>query len=44
MVLADLSLGFRNAGWASYLVRGAGALDVRIGSCRAGFVTTRIAV
>ena len=36
--------GTTNAAWASYLVRGTGALDVRIGSCRAGFVTTRIAV
>jgi hypothetical protein len=36
--------GTTNAAWATYLVRGSGALDVRIGSCRAGFVTTRIAV
>jgi hypothetical protein len=36
--------GTTNTAWASYLVRGTGALDVRIGSCRAGFVTTRIAV
>ena len=36
--------GTTHAGWASYLVRGTGALAVRIGSCRAGFVTTRIAV
>jgi hypothetical protein len=36
--------GTTNTAWASYLVRGTGALDVKIGSCRAGFVTTRIAV
>jgi hypothetical protein len=36
--------GSTNTGWASYLVRGTGAIDVRIGSCRAGFVTARIAV
>jgi hypothetical protein len=36
--------GSTNTAWATYLVRGAGALEVRIGSCRAGFVTTRIAV
>jgi hypothetical protein len=36
--------GTTHAGWASYLVRGTGALDVRVGSCRAGFVTARIAV
>jgi hypothetical protein len=36
--------GSTNTAWATYLVRGTGALDVRIGSCRAGFVTTRIAV
>jgi hypothetical protein len=36
--------GTTNAAWATYLVRGTGALDVRIGSCRAGFLTARIAV
>jgi hypothetical protein len=36
--------GSTNAAWASYLVRGTGALNIRIGACRAGFVTTRIAV
>jgi hypothetical protein len=36
--------GTTHAAWASYLVRGTGALDVRVGSCRAGFVTARIAV
>jgi len=36
--------GTTNTAWAAYLVRGTGALSVRIGSCRAGFVTTRIAV
>jgi hypothetical protein len=36
--------GTTNTAWATYLVRGTGALDVRIGSCRAGFVATRIAV
>jgi len=36
--------GTTHAGWAIYLVRGTGALDVRIGSCRAGFTTARIAV
>jgi hypothetical protein len=34
--------GTTNAAWASYLVRGAGALHVRVGSCRAGFVSARI--
>ena len=38
------SRGTTHAAWASYLVRGTGALDVKIGSCRAGFVTARIAV
>ncbi|MEO7733542.1 MAG: M14 family metallopeptidase [Kofleriaceae bacterium] len=36
--------GTTNAAWASYLVRGTGALELRIGACRAGFVTTRIVV
>ena len=36
--------GTTHAAWATYLVRGTGALDVRIGSCRAGFITARIAV
>jgi len=36
--------GNTNTAWASYLVRGTGSLEVRIGACRAGFVTTRIAV
>lgn len=36
--------GTTNAGWASYLVRGTGTLEVRIGSCRAGFVTAAIAL
>lgn len=36
--------GTTNAAWASYLVRGAGALVLRIGSCRAGFVTSRVSV
>jgi hypothetical protein len=36
--------GSTHKAWASYLVRGTGAIDVRIGACRAGFVTTRIAV
>jgi hypothetical protein len=36
--------GTSHTAWATYLIRGTGALDVRIGACRAGFVTTRIAV
>jgi hypothetical protein len=36
--------GNTHAGWASYLVRGTGALELRIGSCRAGFVTARVAL
>jgi hypothetical protein len=36
--------GTTNAAWASYLVRGTGTLEVRIGSCRAGFVTSRIEI
>ena len=31
-------------GWATYLVRGTGALELRVGSCRAGFIEARIAV
>jgi len=38
------TMGTSNAAWASYLVRGTGELDVRIGSCRAGFITARVAV
>jgi hypothetical protein len=36
--------GSTNAAWASYLVRGHGVLEVRAGSCRAGFVTARVEV
>ncbi|HEY1551286.1 MAG TPA: M14 family metallopeptidase [Kofleriaceae bacterium] len=36
--------GTTNAAWATYLVRGAGVLDVRIGSARAGFITARVEV
>ena len=36
--------GNTNAGFASYLVRGTGALDLRIGSCRAGFLDVRVAL
>lgn len=36
--------GSTNAAWATYLVRGAGTLEVRIGSCRAGFITARIVI
>ena len=36
--------GTTHAAWAIYLVRGAGALDVRAGSCRAGFVSAHVAV
>ena len=36
--------GTSNSAWASYLVRGTGALDVRIGSCRAGFISARVAL
>jgi Zinc carboxypeptidase len=36
--------GSANAAWASYLVRGTGALDVRVGSCRTGFIVARVAV
>jgi hypothetical protein len=34
--------GTTNAAWATYLVRGAGALELRVGSCRAGFVSARV--
>ena len=36
--------GNTHAAWASYLVRGTGALELRIGSCRAGFVMARVAL
>ncbi len=36
--------GNTHVAFASYLVRGTGALELRIGSCRAGFVTTRITI
>ncbi len=36
--------GNTHTGFASYLVRGNGLLDVRVGSCRIGFVTRRIEV
>jgi hypothetical protein len=36
--------GNTHAAWASYLVRGTGALELRVGSCRAGFVTARVAL
>ncbi len=36
--------GTTNAAWASYLVRGNGALELRLGSCRTGFVTARVEV
>jgi len=36
--------GNTHAAWASYLVRGAGTIELRIGSCRAGFVTARVAL
>ena len=36
--------GSTNAGWATYLIRGTGTLDIRAGSCRAGFVTARIEI
>ena len=36
--------GTTNAGWASYLVRGTGALELRIGACRTGFVAATVAV
>jgi hypothetical protein len=36
--------GSTHAAWASYLVRGQGLLDVRIGSARMGFVAARVEV
>jgi hypothetical protein len=36
--------GTTNAAWATYLVRGPGMLDVRVGSARAGFITARVEV
>jgi hypothetical protein len=36
--------GTTNAAWATYLVRGPGVLDVRVGSARAGFITARVEV
>ena len=36
--------GNTNSAWATYLVRGTGALELEIGSCRTGFVSTRIAL
>ncbi len=36
--------GTSNAAWATYLVRGTGTLEVRIGCARAGFIATRIEV
>ena len=36
--------GTTNASWATYIVRGAGVLDVRVGSARAGFITARVEV
>ena len=36
--------GTTHAAWATYLVRGQGVLDLRVGSCRAGFVTARISL
>ncbi|HEU0032350.1 MAG TPA: M14 family metallopeptidase [Kofleriaceae bacterium] len=36
--------GNTHAAWATYLVRGTGALDIRVGSCRAGFVTAHVAL
>lgn len=36
--------GNTHSAWATYLVRGTGALEVRVGSCRAGFLTARIAL
>jgi Zinc carboxypeptidase len=38
------SRGTTNAGWATYLVRGNGVLDVRVGSARTGFITVRVEV
>jgi hypothetical protein len=36
--------GNTNAAWASYLVRGTGALELRLGACRTGFVMARVTV
>ena len=36
--------GTTHAAWATYLVRGTGTLDLRIGCCRAGFVTPCVTV
>ena len=36
--------GNTHTGWATYLVRGKGALELRVGSCRAGFVTATVAL
>lgn len=36
--------GNTHTGWATYLVRGTGELVVRVGACRAGFVTAKIAI
>lgn len=36
--------GNTHVAWATYLVRGTGALELRIGSCRAGFLSARVAV
>jgi hypothetical protein len=36
--------GSTNAAWASYLVRGAGVLEVTAGCARTGFVSTRVEV
>ena len=36
--------GNTNSAWATYLVRGTGSLELQIGSCRTGFITTRIAL
>jgi hypothetical protein len=38
------SKGNGNAAWASYLVRGTGALKLRIGSCRVGWIVETISV
>ncbi|MGE5185019.1 MAG: M14 family metallopeptidase [Acidobacteriota bacterium] len=36
--------GTTNAAWATYLVRGTGTLDVRIGAARVGFVDVKVEV
>ena len=36
--------GSTNAAWASYLVKGAGVLEVTAGCARTGFISTRIEV